>query len=57
MNKRLLIDKRKKTKELHKKGWSDCKIARHLAASKNSVGKWMQMDEKSVDTVLKLLLI
>ncbi|CAD6490727.1 MAG: hypothetical protein LAKADJCE_00010 [Candidatus Argoarchaeum ethanivorans] len=45
MNKKLLIAKREKTKELHKKGWSNCKIACHLAASKNSVGKWMQMDE------------
>ncbi len=48
MNKKLLIFKRKKAKELHEKGWSNRKIARHLLASKNSVGKWVQMDESEI---------
>ena len=39
MNKKLLIFKRKKAKELHEKGWSNRKIARYILASKNSVGR------------------
>jgi predicted transcriptional regulator len=46
MKKKLLIFKRKKAKELHEKGWSNRKIA-HLA-SKDSVGKWIQMDENEI---------
>jgi hypothetical protein len=45
MNKKLLIFKRKKAKELHEKGWSNRKIARHILASKNSVVngcRWMK---------------
>ena len=45
MNKELLISKRKKAKELHEIGWSNREIARQLLASKNSVGKWVRMDE------------
>jgi transposase len=48
MKKKLLIFKRKKAKELHEKGWSNRKIAHHLLASKDSVGKWIQMDENEV---------
>jgi len=48
MNKELLILKRKKAKELHEIGWSNREIARQLLASKNSVGKWVQMDEIEV---------
>lgn len=50
MNKELLILKRNKAKELHEKGWSDRKIARHLVASKNSVGRWIKMDESELST-------
>jgi hypothetical protein len=50
MNKKLLIFKRKKAKELHEKGWSNRKIAGHILASKNSVGKWVQMDESEIST-------
>jgi len=50
MNKKLIIFKRKKAKELHEKGWSNRKIARHLLASKNSVGKWVQMDESEISS-------
>ena len=50
MNKKLLIFKRKKAKELHEKGWSNRKIARHLLASKNGVGKWVQMDESEISS-------
>ncbi len=50
MNKKLLIFKRKKAKELHEKGWSNRKIARHLLASKNSAGKWVQMDESEISS-------
>jgi len=50
MNKKLLLVKRKKAKELHEKGWSNRKIARHLLASKNSVGKWVQMDENGISS-------
>ncbi|KAF5413975.1 MAG: hypothetical protein C5S48_10425 [Candidatus Methanogaster sp.] len=48
MNKELLILKRKKAKELHEIGWSNREIARQLLASKNSVGKWVRMDEIEV---------
>ena len=48
MNKELLISKRKKAKELHENGWSNRKIARHLLVSKDSVGKWVRMDEREV---------
>ena len=48
MEKALLISKRKKARELNKKGWSNRKIARHLLTSKDSVGKWVKMDEIDV---------
>ena len=48
MKKELLISKRKKAKELHENGWSNRKIARHLLVSKDSVGKWVQMNEREV---------
>jgi transposase len=48
MKKELLIPKRKKAKELHENGWSNRKIARHLLVSKDSVGKWVRMDEREV---------
>ncbi len=48
MKKELLISKRKKARELHEKGWSNREIARHILASKNSVGKWVRMDEREV---------
>ena len=48
MNKELLISKRKKAKELHEIGWSNREIARQLLASKNSVCKWVRMDERDV---------
>ena len=50
MNKKLLIFKRKKAKELHEEGRSNREIARHLLASKNSVGKWVQMDESEISS-------
>ena len=50
MNKKLLLFKRKKAKELHEKGRSNREIARHLLASKNSVGKWVQMDESEISS-------
>jgi predicted transcriptional regulator len=50
MKKELLILKRKKAKELHDKGWSNRRIAGHLFASKDSVGKWVQMDEIEIST-------
>ncbi len=50
MKKELLIFKRKKAKELHEKGWSNRKIAKYLLASKDSVGKWVQMDESELSS-------
>ncbi len=46
--KEVLIQKRKKAKELHEKCWSNRNIARYLLASKDSVGKWIQMDENEI---------
>ncbi|NQE46455.1 hypothetical protein C5S31_10580 [ANME-1 cluster archaeon GoMg2] len=48
MNKELLILKRKKAKELHEQGCSNRKIARHLLASKDSVGKWVLMNDRGI---------
>ena len=48
MEKEVLIRKRKKAKELHEKDWSNRKIARYLLASKDSVGKWIQMAENEI---------
>jgi len=50
MKKDLLIAKREKAKELHEKGWSNRKIAKYLLASKDSVGKWVQMDESEISS-------
>lgn len=41
MKRFLLIEKKKKAKELNDKGWSYRKIARHLIASRDSVRKWI----------------
>lgn len=48
MKKILLIEKRKKAQELHKKKWSIRKIARHLIASKNNVGNWVKMSAEEL---------
>ena len=48
MKKELLALKRKKAKELHEKGWSTRRIAQYLLASKDSVGKWIQMDDSEI---------
>ena len=50
MKKELIILKHKKAKELHEKGWSNRKIAKYLLASKDSVGKWVQMDESEISS-------
>ncbi len=50
MKKELLIIKRKKARELHEKGWSNRKIARHLVSSKDSIGKWVKMTEDEILT-------
>lgn len=48
MNKSLLIEKRKKARELKKRGWSNQKIARYLIAHRDSVKKWLEMREDEV---------
>jgi len=50
MKRDLLIAKREKAKKLHEKGWSNRKIARYLVSSKDSVGKWVRMDESEIST-------
>ena len=47
---KVLILKRKKAKELHEEGWSNRKIAHHLLASKDSVGKWVQMKDSEISS-------
>lgn len=49
MERDILIAKRKKAKELKAKGWSNRKIARYLVASKDSVGKWIKMEDEAVE--------
>jgi len=46
MKKELLIQKRKKAKELHNNNWSIRKISRYLVASKKSIVKWINFDDK-----------
>lgn len=47
MKKALLIEKRKKARELYEqRGWRTRKIARYLLASKNSVCKWINMNDE-----------
>ena len=48
MNKNLLFLKRKKAKELHEKGWSNRKIARLLLTNKDSISKWIKLNEKEI---------
>ena len=50
MEKKLLVLKRRKAKELHERGWSNRKISRYLLASKNSVHKWIKLDENIIST-------
>ena len=50
MQKELLVAKRKKAKELHQKGWSIDKIARHLVSSWRSVSRWIKMESIEEDT-------
>ncbi len=46
MKKELLMQKRKKAKELHNNNWSIRKISRHLVSSKKSVIKWINFNDK-----------
>lgn len=48
MEKELLILKRKKAKELHKKGWSNRKIARLLLTNKDSIAGWIKLSDKGL---------
>ena len=49
MKKQLLIEKRKKARQLHKeKGWSIRKISRCLVAGKDNVGMWVKMSDKEI---------
>lgn len=49
MEKNLIITKRKKAKYLFfEKGWSIRKIAKHLVASKNNVGRWVKMSDEDI---------
>jgi predicted transcriptional regulator len=48
MKKVLLIEKRKKARELRERGWSIREIAQSLAAGKDSVSKWISMSEGEV---------
>lgn len=46
----LLIEKRKKARELRKKGWSIRRIGQSLAAGKDSVSKWINMSEIEISS-------
>lgn len=50
MKKILINEKRKKAKELKVKGWSNRKIAMHLVASKDSIGKWVKIKDEDIET-------
>jgi hypothetical protein len=50
MKRSLLIEKRKKARELKKRGWSNQKIARYLVAHRDSVKRWLEMDEYEIES-------
>ncbi|RLG14825.1 MAG: hypothetical protein DRN71_02600 [Candidatus Nanohalarchaeota archaeon] len=50
MKKILIVEKRKKARELHRKGWSSRKIARNLVAGRDNVNKWIKMDASELST-------
>ncbi|CAD6493811.1 MAG: hypothetical protein CHKLHMKO_00544 [Candidatus Argoarchaeum ethanivorans] len=49
MKKILIIEKRKKAKELRAKGWSIRKVASTLVAGKDSVSKWVKMSNEDIE--------
>lgn len=49
MKKTLIIEKRKKAKQLREQGWSIRKIARYLVAGKDNVMKWLNMSEVEIE--------
>lgn len=49
MKKTLIIEKRKKAKQLREQGWSIRKIARYLVAGKDNVMKWLKMTEGEIE--------
>ena len=48
MKKILIVEKRKKAKELRAKGWSLRKAASHLVAGKDSISRWDKMSNDDV---------
>lgn len=50
IKKMLMLEKRKKARELRRKGWSSRKIARNLVAGRDNVNKWIKMDESEIST-------
>ena len=48
MKKSILYARRTKARELKKKGWSNSRIARYLGAGKDSVKKWIEMNEEEL---------
>lgn len=44
----ILFEKRRKARQLRKKGWSILKISRYLGAHWDSVKKWLEMDEDEI---------
>ena len=49
MKKKILVEKRKEARMLREKGWSIRKIARYLVCSKDSVQRWLNMDDGDVE--------
>jgi transcriptional regulator len=49
MKKTLIIEKRKKAKELRARGWSIRRVASSLVAGKDSVSKWDKMSDEAVE--------
>ena len=50
MKKTLIIEKRKKAKELRARGWSIRKVASNLVASKDSVSNWDKMSNEEIES-------
>lgn len=49
MKRDLMIQKRKKARELRKKGWGINRIAKYLIAGKESVRRWLELEEDDIE--------
>lgn len=49
MRRSIMFEKRRKARELKRKGWSNLKIAHYLVVDKDSIRNWLEMDEGEIE--------